>query len=298
MQKNADTKTRAIIVRAEVLASIRHFFVEHRALEIETPCIDPHAVVDRGVSSIALEDAWLRTSPEYAMKNLLAEQKFDIYQLGRVFRDDVAGRFHRREFTMLEWYRVGWDEHQLMRETETLLRHIIEPYRGLGETAYIQWDDLFATLDIDIASASDEQLIAHCHKLGWHQCEQAAEALDFLTTKAVEKLSRERLTFIYRYPLELSQLAKASGRHAARFEVFVGAMELVNGCSELTDLEECQRRCRIENKHRPRDEGVNPELLYRALKTGLPECAGAALGVDRLLMYVLDANHIGSVCAL
>ena len=288
--------------RAETHAHIRRFFAERNVLEVTTPTLEPHATNDAGVNNFpAVGGLWLRTSPEYSMKQLIADCGEDIYQLGTVFRnEDAEGAHHRREFTLLEWYRVGWDYKRLMRETNELLNLLFAP-RTLGEVSYVRYADLLNSIGINAQQMSDTMLNEQCERYGFAGCTRRDDALDFLTTVVARDFDKQGLTFVCDYPPELAQMAATRTRDgelfAERFEAYIGAVELVNGCSELRDPAECRRRCEAHNEKRKQAGRTlaDPTLLYDALERGLPACAGAALGVDRLLMLLLDAATVGEV---
>ena len=300
-----------MLARADVTTRIRNFFDSRGALEVATPALEPHAVHDARIRSIRAGDAhFLHTSPEYAMKRLLAEHRRDIYQLARVFRDDPEGPRHLREFTMLEWYRVGGDCESLMSETAKLLHELLSPYISLDDDKRIAWRELFGSPKDDPARASDAELIARCESGGFVGCRTRGEALDFLTSAALRELPSRALSFVCDYPPEMAQLARVRDGVAERFEAYLGDLELVNGCTELTDPAECKRRCEAQNEERAREgrDPVTPTRLYEAMEapeakgtgetgetgeageTGLPECAGAALGFDRLLAAALGLS--------
>lgn len=309
MENNSVDTTAA---RAALFKQIRAFFDARQSLEVATPCLTPDTAAEAGVNTFSLNaDTWLRASPEYEMKRLLARHKRDIYQLGPVFRDDPAGRKHHREFTMLEWYRLGFDYRMLMDEVDDLLRALItlspvRPRHDLPDSStHIAWHDLLMTLGIDGRSVSDLKLAEHCKKHGWHHCDSRCSALDFLTDCAARELDARQPAFVYDYPEELAQFAVMNNGVAERFEVYLGGMELFNGCSELTDPRLCRQRCNMENNRRIENgrkqlssaeiTTSEPTVLFEALDSGLPPCAGASLGVDRLLMYITGAGDIREV---
>lgn len=236
------------------------------------------------------------------MKRLLAAGSGDIYELGRVFRDEEAGRQHNREFTMLEWYRVGWTHQQLMDEVADLMAYC---WRGgalvqkrLSYQAlfleYAQIDPLHA--DVDSLSA----------RLAEHRVElpgaNRRECLDLLLSLVIQpQLSANVMTFVYDFPADQAALARVRPGNPAlaeRFEMFLGPAELANGYQELTDPAEQQRRFVNENRIRA-EAGLPPvpldEHLLDALRQGLPECAGVALGVDRLLMVMTGATALRDI---
>lgn len=297
------------------MAAIREFFFRLGVLEVETPVLSPAAVTDPALISLQLASArapglsgqYLQTSPEFCMKRLLAAYGGSWYQISRVFRDDERGRLHEPEFTLLEWYREGFDHHQLMQETAKLVLSVLPErycreaveYQTYGEIwqRYLGLNPLMASVD-DLAQCARHQgieLDLKDDRDGW---------LDLLLGCCIEPhLGRGHLTFIYDYPASKSALARVrpgTPALAERFELYLEGIELANGFHELQDAEEQERRFQKDLQVR-RQAGVAEvpidSALLQALRHGLPSCAGVALGVDRLLMVALDKPSVQSVMA-
>jgi lysyl-tRNA synthetase class 2 len=298
--------------RAQMLKSIRAFFDASGVLEVETPLVSSAGITEPHVESLRTHfrdsSFYLNTSPEFAMKRLLAAYGEPIFQICKAFRDDELGPNHNPEFTMLEWYRPGFDKYQLMDEIEELLGDIFES-KGLlfNRVSYRDAFDKYAGFDPHQAKANDcrdcalqhgiEQPVGLQEKDGW---------LDWLLTQLVlPALEKEVFTFIYDYPEEQSALARLcqddSGvQVASRFELFYGEVELANGFHEL--LDSTVQRQRFENENMKRIEAgqsavVIDEYLLDALSHGLPDCSGVALGLDRLLMLMCNKKSIDQVLA-
>ena len=299
--------TAGLKARARLLQDIRSFFFERDVLEVETPLISKAGNTDPEIQSIRTDTGdYLRTSPEFPLKRLLAAGSGDIFELGRVFRAGESGRFHNPEFTMLEWYRTGISYHQLMDEVADLVR-----FCGRGK--FDQWPEqrlgykqLFLDhLDIDPFTADSRELSVAAKKHNITDIElERRQWLDLLISLVIQPaLAAESLTFIYDFPADQAALAKirpGSPPKAERFELYLGRTELANGYQELTDASEQRRRFDAENAQR--EKRVKPVCevdhhLIAALEHGLPECAGVALGVDRLLMNLCDAATISEVTA-
>ena len=304
----------AVRERAALLARIRDFFRALGVLEVETPIASRSATTDPALSSLATRwhgagaPLYLQTSPELAMKRLLAAGSGPIYQICKVFRDDERGRLHHPEFTLLEWYRPGWDYHRLMTEVAELARAaLLQPLLPDERIAY---RDLFREgLGLDpweadaqaLSRAAQAQGIGDAARLrlthdGW---------LDLLLSHCLApSLGRGRLTFVYDYPPSQALLARCrdqrSGPVAERFELFVEGLELANGFQELTEAGEQRWRFNQDVAARvAKGQSVAPidEAFLAALAAGLPDCAGVALGIDRLLMRRLDVGAIDDVLA-
>lgn len=286
-------------LRARALASIRSFFFERNALEVETPWLESVPASDPYIEPFPVGGRYLRSSPEFLMKRLLAVCDEDIYQVGKVFRRRETGLLHNPEFTMLEWYRQGWDYRRLMSETDDLLRRLFSLRRSLPDSGFRSYRDVFVdALGIDPWTDDAGLFIARARKLGFTaSCEYGA-ALDFLMdTVARADFPRDRLTFIYDYPPQQAALARVRGQVAERFEVYSGHVELVNGYTELVDADECRRRFVDDNETCVRI-GKSPraisEALIDVLRRGLPDCAGASLGIDRVLMLISGTDSVAS----
>lgn len=288
----------ALQQRAALLARLRAFFQARGVMEVETPLLSRAGNSDTGIEQWPAGDShWLRTSPEYAMKRLLAAGQGDVYELGRVFRRGEEGRWHNPEFTLLEWYRVGWTYQDLAREVV----EIIHEGQPAGQTWPVQWlsyrDALLEGAGVDPFEADRAELAAAAESAGVNLAGQAELDrdgwLDLLMSHQVQPgFPERRITVVLDYPASqaaLSRVRKEDGQPdvAERFEVFLGPIELANGYQELTDAAEQRARFEQEQLAR-RDNGqiLAPldEALLAALDHGLPECAGVALGVDRLLL--------------
>ncbi|WP_136680377.1 EF-P lysine aminoacylase EpmA [Neptunomonas sp. XY-337] len=306
------TTVAALHQRAAILAQIRQHFANEAVLEVDTAVLSQCAVSDPFIDSFELsfrshpdnagQACFLQTSPEYAMKRLLAAGSGSIYQLGKVFRNGEAGRFHNPEFTMLEWYRIGFDEHALMDDIERLLTPLLPDYRF----ERISYDALFEReLGIELASASNAQLAAQMrqHVDVEHPMDDRDGWLNLLMSHVIEPRLRGSAVFVTDYPASQAALARLkrlpNGQQvAARFELFVDGIELANGYHELTDANEQERRFLQDNVQRKQLGLPQRPLdmrLVAALQSGLPDCAGVALGVDRLVMLATKAAHIEEV---
>ena len=315
----------ALVARARMLACIRAFFADRAVLEVETPTLSRHAVTDPALQSLRIEPGgtgtarWLHTSPEFPMKRLLAAGSGPIYQVCKVFRDDERGRRHHPEFTLLEWYRPGYTLHELMDEVAALVRCVLEhlghrPNQRPGQRPAlaeerIGYRDLFRSrLGLDPWSAPLAARRTAAIGLGLPGAEQldldADGWLDLLLSHCLEPdLGRHGMTFIYDYPPSQAALARIRGGvfpAAERFELYGDGMELANGFQELTDAAEQRYRFEQDLEQR-RGRHLTPvpmdtELL-NALAAGMPETAGVALGLDRLLMVATGATDIDQVLA-
>ena len=301
--------------RARLLAAIRDFFTQRDLLEVETPQLSSAATSDPALHSLATRwpgpdgpRRFLHTSPELPMKRLLEAGSGDIWQLARVFRDGERGRLHHPEFTLLEWYRVGWDHRRLMDEVAELVAGLLDGHnlQPVETLTYREAFHIHAGLD-PFATGPDAWRAAAMH----HGIDAAGlDGLDLdgwrdlLLTHVVEPhLGRGRLTFVHDYPATQAALARVRDGDpplAERFELYWQGIELANGFHELTDASEQQRR--IDADLALRGELGLPEVpadthFLAALDAGLPDCAGVALGVDRLLMLKLGCDAIDEVLA-
>ncbi|MFD1584695.1 EF-P lysine aminoacylase EpmA, partial [Microbulbifer halophilus] len=284
------------------------FFAARDVLEVEVPLLSRRATSDPHIQSIAAHcngaDAWLATSPEFALKRLLAAGLGDCYSLGRAFREGEAGGRHNPEFTMLEWYRCDWDDRRLMREVGELLSRVL----GINDVQSLSYRALFQReLQLDPHTADDNTLRACAAReleLSFEPADRD-ECLDLLMSHRLEPAMGDGITLLYDFPASQAALAKVleddTGTPVARrFEAYAGGLELANGYWELTDAEEQLRRFRADQRYR-REHGLieRPfeERLVGALRAGIPECAGVALGVDRLLMLAGGYQRIDEVMA-
>jgi lysyl-tRNA synthetase class 2 len=293
----------ALEARAELLAAIRRFFAQRGVLEVETPLLANAGNSDPGIDQWpAGGRTWLRTSPEYAMKRLLAAGSGDIYELGRVFRGGEAGRHHNREFTLLEWYRTGLDYHELMGEVAELVRSCCRD-RTLAEQRLSYRELFLSSTGIDPFTASVDGLAGFARSRNIDAPDLGpGQWLDLILALLIQpQLPDRTLTFVFDFPADQAALARVrpgSPPVAERFELFLGQVELANGYRELTDATEQRRRFEAENELRRArgDASVRlDENLLAALASGIPECSGVALGVDRLLMYQLGAESLQQV---
>ena len=292
--------------RARLYQAIRDFFQQKNILEVETPIFSPFANTDPYIQSIHTtisgKTYYAHTSPEFAMKRLLCEGSGDIFQICKVFRDEEHGRIHRPEFTMLEWYCLKLDYKQLALEVVSLLKSVgIE-----GEIKAFTYRQLFQHfLNVDIFNESVTNLRALALRYGLNDC-GLGDDLDgwrnYLLTHLIEpQLTEHAIVILSDFPASQAALAKLSSeddRIAQRFEVYVRGMELANGYQELTSPVIYQQRFERENQIRlQRGAPVMPidKSLLSALNCGFPECAGVALGVDRLLMMINQKNQISDV---
>jgi lysyl-tRNA synthetase class 2 len=302
--------------RAQMLADIRQFFEERQMLEVCTPAMSAGGTTDPNIHSISLELRafprqplrYLHTSPELAMKRLLAAGSGAIYQLCAVFRDNDAGRLHRPEFTMLEWYRPGWHYHALMQEVLALIMTLARELK-LDQPQRFSYRELFQHYaGLDPMTATVHDCRECCRRFDLPVAESMTDDIDewldlIIGALIAPRLPAAGLTCVYDFPVTQAALARIrqdSPPVAERFEIFWGGMELANGFQELTDIGEQRRRFELDNARR-REKGLPAvridEHFLAAVAAGLPESAGVALGVDRLLMAITGAKHIREVMA-
>jgi lysyl-tRNA synthetase class 2 len=306
-------------LRAQLLRRIRTFFDQHGVLEVDTPALSQAAVSDPHLHSFTTcyhgpgphhgRTLYLHTSPEFAMKRLLATGSGCIYQIARVFRDGEAGRRHNPEFTLLEWYRVGFTHHRLMDEMEALLRQVLAGFIDLNVTLRLSYHEAFLRyLRIDPHRATAEQLrqccIAHAVEPPPGMPVDATDAwLDLLLSHCIEpRFEHGRLVFIYDYPASQAALARlrpgpGTPALAERFELYLNGIELANGFHELNDPLEQRRRFERDNQTRQQLglEAMPIDERLLAVLSELPDCAGVALGFDRLLMIAAGKAKLDQV---
>ncbi|HKJ09830.1 MAG TPA: EF-P lysine aminoacylase EpmA [Gammaproteobacteria bacterium] len=303
--------------RAELLNAIRDFFRVRNVLEVDTPVLSAAAATDPALASLRTRytgpgaprgtTLYLHTSPELAMKRLLAAGSGPIYQVCKVFRDGERGGRHNPEFTLLEWYRPGFDHHRLMDEVEALLGAVTP--RPLPAAARWAYRDLFiAVAGVDPFAAAVPELVRCLDRHGVapppHMPDTDRDPwLDLLLTHVVEPRLGPAPVFVYDYPATQAALARLRPGDppvAERFELYMDGMELANGFHELADAAEQRRRLEHDMARR-RAAGVpeSPvdERFLAALEHGLPDCAGVALGVDRLAMCAAGVSSIDQVIA-
>ncbi len=295
--------------RAMLMAAIRQFFADRQVLEVDTPVLSVVGVTDVHVHNLRTADGgFLLTSPEYPMKRLLAAGMGDCYQLGHVFRADESGARHNREFTLLEWYRLGWDHHQLMQEVAALCAWVHRAAGGSGSlvSTVLSYQAAFEGAGLPDPHRAPLQALQQVTalKLGADTADWDRDAcLDALMALVVEPgLPPEQLTFVTDYPASQAALARTHTCEGVelghRFELYWQGMELANGYWELTDPKEQRRRFEQDALLRQSQGLPEPrvdERLLAAMQAGLPDCAGVALGVDRLMMVVLGKTHIRQV---
>lgn len=297
--------------RAALLQQIRAFFHARGVLEVETPILSATANTDPNIASYRLDSddggRYLQTSPEFAMKRLLAAGCGSIYQLCKVFRQGELGRYHNPEFSMLEWYRVGFDHHALMGEVAELLQGILaERVRDVIRITYRE--AFLAQTGFDPLAMSNDELVAAAARLGFTDViglgdDERDAWLELLFDQVVvPRLPRATIVFVHDYPASQAALARlrADEGVAERFEVYIDGIELANGFHELTDAAEQARRFQQDNALRAaRDQQPLPvdQHLLDSLAAGLPDCAGVALGIDRLLMLLCGSESLDQVMA-
>lgn len=298
-------------LRARMLSRIRAFFAARDVMEVETPALSRAAATDPSVASFALPtagaDRYLHTSPEFPMKRLLAAGSGDIYQICKVFRADEAGRRHNPEFTLLEWYRLGFDHFALMDEIEALLVAVLaglRPYQPAARLSYREAFSDYAGVDVRTSAIADYRACA---------VKRGIEAPDDLNLQqwqdvimshvVIPACASDGFAFIYDYPAEQAALAHVRPGEppvAERFELIGYGLELANGFHELTVADEQRERFERELETRRRG-GLShvpmDERLLEALTYGLPDCAGVALGLDRLVMLAAGLDHISQAMA-
>ncbi|RUT66447.1 elongation factor P lysine(34) lysyltransferase [Morganella morganii] len=304
-----------LLKRAKIVNEIRHFFADRGVLEVETPTMSQATVTDVHLRAFETQftgpgaaqgiTLYLMTSPEYHMKRLLAAGSGPIYQMGRSYRNEEAGRYHNPEFTMLEWYRPHYDIYRLINEVDDLLQQTLE-CESAESLSYQQ--AFLRYLDIDPLTAEKDKLREVAAKLDVSNIADTEEdrdiILQLLFMVGVEPhIGLEKPTFIYHFPASQASLAEISSedhRVAERFEVYYKGVELANGFRELTDAAEQRQRFERDNRKRAGmglPEQPIDENLLAALEHGFPECAGVALGIDRLIMLALGAERISDVIA-
>ena len=302
-QPAADLKTQK--KRAALYRQLREFMQQRDILEVETPILSHYGISDPYIHSLRTEAVsqrpsyYLHTSPEYCMKRLLAAGAGSIYQIARVFRDDERGKRHLTEFSMLEWYRVGFSYYQLMDEMADLMTTL-----GLPGTRKTTYADAFNTvLKTDPLLLEPSDLCELVNQHGWQTDSlDQHECLDFLFSSVViPGLDTSSPLLVHDYPscmAALSTIKADNPKVCERFELFINGMEIANGFNELTDASEQRDRFEKELQNRQQLQQHVPELdtnFLAALQAGLPACAGVALGLDRLLMVLCDKTDIRDV---
>lgn len=303
-------------LRAELLARVRNFFARRGVLEVDTPILSAAGTTDPNLHSYAATSTapgdgtsrrYLHTSPEFAMKRLLAAGMGPIYQVCKVFRAGETGRRHNPEFTLLEWYRTGFTYHALMDEVTALVAEMLAGCRNIERPERLSYREAFLRhAGVDPHEGSASELAAAAQARGITVAGLAPEDRDawrdLLLSHAVEpNLGNGRPTFLYDYPASAAALARirpGAPPVAERFELYYEGIELANGFQELTNAQEQRTRFEQDRAVRRRRglADVPPdERLLAALEHGLPDCSGVALGFDRLVMLAAGTNAIVDV---
>jgi lysyl-tRNA synthetase class 2 len=298
-----------IELRAETYTKIRQFMAERNIMEVETPVLSHATVTDVQLDSFrsdysspqaaSVRTLYLQTSPEYAMKRLLASGTGAIYQISRVFRNEEQGKLHNPEFTILEWYQPDYDHQQLMQELEMFLNLF-----AMSHCEKTSYAEIFIQhTGLDPHTCDTNELIKLAQQYGLSSVlEERSALLDFIFSYKITPLSGNTMPlFVYDYPAcqcALAKLSDSSPKVAERFELFINGMEIANGFHELADAEE--QLARFEQDLALRKKEKRPELaidylFLDALKQGLPDCAGVAVGIDRLLMAMTGSKDIRDV---
>ena len=292
----------SIQLRATLNAYLREFFAQRFVMEVETPALSKAAVDDANLHPVVAQacgnPVYLHTSPEYPMKRLLAAGSGDIYQICKVFRDGEVGRRHNPEFTMLEYYRLGFDLNTLMDEVAQLVGDFLHIQRRI-DLSYAQALKQYA--ELDVFNIDDVQLRKRVTKFVGDDLQLSRdECLDIIMSHIVEpNLPNDALIFIFNYPASQAALARtfedSDGNHLAkRFELYVNGLELANGYHELTDITEQKNRFEIQAKRYENTRPLDDNFL-QALQQGLPDCSGVAIGLDRILMLKQNTHDIRDV---
>ncbi len=303
MQDKINTLTQ----RARIYKQIRAFFDGLNYLEVDTPLLGSSTNTDIHIQSIQAcacqRSVYLQTSPEFSMKRLLAEGSGSIYQICHAFRDEEKGSYHHPEFTLLEWYSMGFDYLELMDQLEALIALLVidTGFQTFRRISYFDCFNEYLKLDLKVASLETCQQTVMQHVSGINAENLSKDdCLDLLISQVVSKQFRG-FTFVFDYPASQASLARlkpGNTQLAERFELFYNELELANGFSELTDAEEQRSRFVQDNQQRTElglDTYPIDEDFLQALERGLPECAGVALGLDRLLMILNKADLIEQV---
>lgn len=294
-----------LFARARVMAAIRAFFAKRGVLEVETPLLDRYPVTDPNIHSLAVGSrGYLQTSPEFAMKRLLAAGSGPIYQICKSFRDDEQSAVHACEFTMVEWYRPGFDHHALMDEVQTLVQELEPSF----DAVRLEYGPAFErAVGLDPHNSELPALRAACVAQAGLSARSGeslsrSDCLDLLFSVVVQPTLPRGISFVYHYPACQAALARldSTARHAERFELFVDGVELANGYHELADASEQRRRMEADGASRT-ERGLErhppDERLLAALEAGLGDVAGVALGFDRLLMVLTGNRDLTEIMA-
>jgi len=298
-------------LRASLLIQIRKFMAERKVLEVETPILSWTTVTDPNIESFKTSfqhpgknekiELYLQTSPEYAMKRLLAAGIGPIYQVAKVFRNNEIGTYHHPEFSLLEWYQPDYDHYDMMQEVEELTTLL-----GFSECARKSYHEVFEKyIGINPHDASVEQLSNMASNFGLiSQTDEPSELLDYIfCEKITSHLGQNKPTFIYDYPVCQSALAKLRDGEfqvAERFELYISGIEIANGFNELCNATEQKKRFEKNKEYRKKRGMKNYDIdenFIAALENGLQSCAGVAIGIDRLLMLIAECDDINQTLA-
>ncbi len=288
---------RLLTNRAAIVRAVRNFFDERGFVEVETPVLIAAPAPEEYIETIPAEGGFLRASPELQMKQLLADGFEKIYQLGACFRGGEFGHRHRPEFTMLEWYQAGIDYRELMDFTIDLVRNVAA--KNLCQS----FDYLGTLVDLNLEPELITVNDAYLRYAGVPWLEAlASDQIDELMTTAIEPaLNKSRMTFLIDYPAERAALARIKTGHpevAERWELYIGGMEVANAYGELTDAVEQKQRFRhaaTKRNEQGMAEYPEPDSFFAALEYGMPECAGCAFGIDRLVMLLTGVADIAEI---
>jgi lysyl-tRNA synthetase class 2 len=303
----------AAVSRAALMGRVRACFEEAGVLEVDTPALSLAAVSDTQIESFEITASavsklplFLNTSPEFCMKRLLADGYPDIFSICRVFRDGEAGRRHQPEFTMIEWYRLDMNLDDIIGDTLRVMQHALDSMAPVAEPVHLDYCE--AVLDatgLDPRNADTESLASAVdadERLRTAMGDEKDDWLDLLlTTRVIPGFADDRFTVLKHYPASqaaLARLCPADPHVADRFEVFLGPVELANGYVELTDAAEQSARIAADNAARARRGRSVPPVdshLIGALESGLPACAGVAMGFERLQMIHDKTDDIRNV---
>ena len=294
--------------REAMMQRARTYFVAQDVLAVDTPALGPYAVTDTNIESLVVSagnshECYLHTSHEFCMKRLLAAGYPDIYSICRVFRDGEAGRYHLPEFTMVEWYRLGFDLGEIIDDTSRLIASCLDLPELAERVVQLDFADAFQEFaEIDVIHASVDELSSRCDADARLRAAVGSDRdtwLDLiLSTVIAPQFVPDQLTVIQHYPAgqaALARLCPDDERFADRFEVFCGSIELANGYVELTDAKEQRQRMDKDLKKRRNSGRAEPpwdRALIAALESGLPDCAGVAVGFERLQMIFDGADDI------
>lgn len=297
--------------RAVTVSAIRDFFAARQVWEVDTPLVARYSVTDPHMEVFDVSDPldqgrryFLQTSPEYAMKRLLAAGSGPIYQISKAFRRGESGKRHNPEFTLLEWYRPDYDHFQLMDEVEALVASLLNSVKPFERKSY---RDIFIehlAIDPNQHDCQSLRQFAHSQLDVQMDSDNRDDWLNLLLAECIEpQLGIETPLFIFDYPASQAALAKIGiddhgDSVAQRFELYSNGVELANGYFELTD--EKEQAARFENDNKLREKFGKPYrendvFLLAAMAAGLPSCAGVALGLDRLMMLILNKESIKNV---